>query len=126
MLPLVAQIQMPVDDAMDVACGALRDAESLSTWAAVASLGAVAFAWWHRGRAASGGQHGVWAAIMALAGAAQVLVAMWLVPMGCLSWHALALFVGNATPWLVAAGLFRAAVAPAERLPSSQPGDPFA
>ncbi len=111
-LALLAQTNLPLHDAMDLACGGVSRADTLSMWGCALACGGVLFASWHRRRAVLEDEHGTWAAIMALVHVAQVLTAMWLVPMGCLSSHLLSTFVGWASPWLVAAVLFRSAVRP--------------
>lgn len=112
MLFLVAQTQLPLDDAMSLACGGLRVADAVSAWACVAALAALGLTLAFRARAASAGQHGLWAAVTLLLGVCHVMASMWVVPVGCLTPSAFIAFVGYASPWLLAAMLLRAAVAP--------------
>lgn len=112
MLFLVAQTHVPLDDAMSVACGGLRTADTVSSYACVAALAALGLTLAYRARAASAGQHGLWAAVVLLLGICHVMGSMWVVPMGCLTPSALVAFVGYASPWLLSAMLLRAAVAP--------------
>jgi len=119
MLPLVAQLRF--DDAPDLACMGNAAAERLAYSVGGAALLAIPLALWFRPRAAVEDQHGTWAAIAALAGVLQVIVMLYQVAPGCLSGHALSIFVGCALPWLVVAVLFRGAVAPPP--PSLRAGD---
>ena len=112
MLFLVAQTHVPLDDAMSVACGGLRTADTFSSWACVAAVGALGLTLAYRARVATAGQHGLWAAVALLLGICHVMASMWVVPMGCLTPSAFVAFVGYASPWLLAAMLLRAAVAP--------------
>lgn len=112
MLPLAAQLQMAYADAADLACAGARTADTVAQGGCAVGLAALVFAWRYRTRAALEGDHKTWAAIALLALAAQVLASMWVVPMGCLSWHALTTFIGYASPWFLAAMLFRSAIAP--------------
>ncbi len=128
MLPVVAQFRMSYADPADLACGAMETPETASMVGCALGLAAIAFAWWYRPRVAREGDQNTWAAIALLIGVAQVLTAMWLVPMGCLSGHALSSFVGYASPWIISAGLFRSAIVPTSPLPRSgdgRSGDPF-
>lgn len=135
MLPLVAQLQMQYADARDLVCVGVASSEHAAYVMAAASLPAIVFAWWYRPRAAVDDLHGTWAAVALLLGILQVIVCFWLSPTGCVSGHAASIFAGCASPWLVVAGLFRAAVAPRPEalrpdLPrgsaDGRPGDPFA
>ena len=63
MLFLVAQTHVPLDDAMSVACGGLRTADTFSSWACAAAVGALGLTLAYRARAATAGQHGLWAAV---------------------------------------------------------------
>lgn len=78
---------------------------------ALAALAALA-AWALRDRAATAGQHGLWALASLLAGAMHVILAMFWVPTGCLSGALMGRLLGAAAPWVLAAGLFRTGVAP--------------
>lgn len=130
MLPVAAQLQMAYADATDLACSGAQTADTVSMAGCALGLAALAFAWWYRARAALEDDHKTWAAISLLAFAAQMLASMWVVPMGCLSWHALSTFAGYASPWIITAALFRSALAPTPEAlsdkKSERPGDPFA
>ncbi len=78
----------------------------------VVAIIAAGVAWRTRDRAAAVDHHGLWALVMLLLGALQVLGAMFLVPSGCLSGHLFGRLLGAASPWVLAAGIFRAGVAP--------------
>lgn len=130
MHPVAAQLQMAYADAVDLACSGAQTADTVSMAGCALGLAALVFAWWYRARAALEDDHKTWAAIALLAFVAQVLASMWVVPMGCLSWHALSTFVGYASPWIITAALFRSALAPTPETLSDKtagrPRDPFA
>jgi hypothetical protein len=120
MLPLVAQLRF--DDAPDLACVGNAAAESLAYWLAAGAVVFVPLALWYRPRAARDELQGTWAAIAVLAGVLQVIFLLYQVASGCLSGHAVSIFVGSASPWFVVAALFRSAVAPPP--PALRPDDP--
>jgi len=100
-------------DLADVACLANHRAQSFA-WAGTAlALVVAVIAWWSRPRVAALGQQTLWALAACLAAVMHVLCAMFFVPSGCLSGHLFSELVGAASPWLLAAGLFRTGVAPA-------------
>jgi hypothetical protein len=114
--------QIRFDDAPDLACVGNAAVERLSYGCGLAATLVIPLALWYRSRAAAEGQHGTWAAIAALAGVLQVIAMLYQVAPGCLSGHALSIFVGSATPWFVVAVLFRGAVAPLPPSPRSGEG----
>lgn len=116
MLPLVAMLQMQFNDAADLACVNNASAEATAYRFALAAALAIPLTLWYRTRAAIDGLQTVWAAIALLTGTAQVIASLFLVAPGCLSGHALAIFLGCASPWLVVASLFRSAVIPLPKL----------
>lgn len=124
MFPLVAQLRF--DDAPDLACVGNAAAETFAYGCAAAVVPVIFLALWYRPRAAQDDLHNTWAAIAVLAGVLQTVVMLYQVAPGCLSGHALSIFVGCASPWLVVAALFRSAVAPpppALRSNDPTPGD---
>jgi uncharacterized membrane protein len=130
MHPFAAQLRMAYADAADLACAGAQSAETVAQVGCALGFAAVVFAWEYRARAALEDDHRTWAAIAFLVSVAHVLAAMWAVPIGCLSGHLLTTFVGYASPWLIAALLFRIAIAPTPApftdTKNERPGDPFA
>jgi hypothetical protein len=110
MFPLVAQLRF--DDAPDLACVGNAAAETNAYWCALAVVPTILLAVWYRPKAAQEDQHNTWAAIAFLAGVLQTIVMLFQIAPGCLSGHAVSIFVGCASPWFVVAALFRSAVAP--------------
>lgn len=99
-------------DLADVACLANARAEQFAYGGTAVALVAAVAAWRARERVAVAGQQGLWAVAALLAGVMHVLCAMFLVPPRCLSGHLFGVFLGAASPWLLAAGLLRSGVAP--------------
>lgn len=94
-------------DAAELLCIPAHHAVELAhSGTAVAVVCALA-AWRLRDRAASAGQHGLWALSALLAGVMHVIVAMFLVPTGCLTGPLFGRLLAAASPWFVAAGLLR-------------------
>lgn len=99
-------------DLADVACLANARAEEFAYGGTAVAIVAAAAAWRTRAKVAAAGQQGLWAIAAALAGVMHVICAMFLVPPRCLSGHLFGELLGAASPWFLAAGLFRSGVAP--------------
>lgn len=99
-------------EAAELVCLASERAVGFAWSGTVVAAIAVVAAWRTRDRAAAADHHGLWALVMLLLGVMHVLAAMFLVPSGCMSAHLFGRLVGAASPWVLAAGLFRGGVAP--------------
>lgn len=106
------QWSMRYAESTEVACLAAERAAEFAWWATPVALVAVLAARRWRDRAAAEGQHGLWAVAMLLLGAMHVLMAMFLAPSGCMSGQLFGRLLSAASPWVVAAGLFRTGVPP--------------
>lgn len=100
-------------DAADLACQGVSRVESFATTLGLVSCAVLPVAWWARPRVGAAGQQTMWSLAALLVGVMQVMVCMFLVPGGCWAGHTMSHLVAAAAPWVVAAGIFRSAVAPA-------------
>ncbi len=102
----------PSSEPIDLVCQSAASAERLAGKLAVVAVVALLLSWLFRHRAASAGQGGAWAIACLLVGSIHVLVALALVPSGCLTSSMASTVLATAAPWVFAAALLNFAIAP--------------
>lgn len=110
MLELLAQIE-PLDRA-DLACQGASFAREVALYLGVGAVAMIAFAYFYRDRAAAEGLKTVWTIASLLLGVLHVFAALWFVPLGCLTSNEFTYIAVSASPWALAAMLFRSGLPP--------------
>jgi hypothetical protein len=109
-LELLAQIE-PLDRA-DLACQGASFAREVALYLGVGAVAMIAFAYFYRDRAAAEGLKTVWTIASLLLGVLHVFAALWFVPLGCLTSNEFTYIAVSASPWALAAMLFRSGLPP--------------
>lgn len=110
MLELLAQIE-PLDRA-DLACQGASSARDVALYLGVGAVAMIVFAYLYRDRAAAEGLKTVWTISSLLLGVLHMLGALWFVPLGCLTSNEFTYVAVSASPWALAAMLFRTGLPP--------------